>query len=129
MIEKLHNFLIYGTTVFLSVYLPVETWISWGHLDSPGYICDVIAFLLLGFGIIHAIQVAPEISVGPLCAGWGFCTALFWRCFFMRIYSRQQNLNIYANEPGWVEQVLVMTLTVSFIALGISLFLATRKTS
>lgn len=105
------------------LYAPIETWISRNDLTSPGYICDLIAFLLLAYGCYEAIRRQPEICVAPLCAAWGYCAALFWRCYFLRVFSRQRNLDIYVGEPSWVEHILILMLVIAFLGLGVCLYL------
>jgi hypothetical protein len=121
--HRIWRAVIVGSILFLVLYAPIETWVSRHDLTSPGYICDLIAFLLLAYGCYEAIRQLPNISVAPLCAAWGYCAALFWRCYFMRVFDRQRNLGIYEAQPSWVEPVLLLMLVIAFLAVGVCLYL------
>jgi hypothetical protein len=118
--------LVFVTAGFVVLYAPVETAISWGQLSSPGYICDVIAFALLGYAVWHHRATAGGGSLAPLAASWGYCLALFWRCYFMRIYDEQQQLGIYAGEHPMVRWALVAMLVLA-AAMLLSIMWAARR--
>jgi len=105
----------------LLLYVPGETWSSWPDLANAGYIVDVIAFLLLAFGGVHSLRARPSPGTGPLCGAWGYCACLAWRCYFMRVYSRERSLGIYQNQPAYVEPVLAIVLIIAFITFGLCL--------
>ncbi len=111
----------------LVVYVPLETWVSWPHLDSPGYVVDVIAFALLLYGGAHSLSVRPRSGIAPLCAAWGFCACLGWRSYFMRVVARQKSLAIYEGEPPIVGQVVGVATIIAFAALVLCLWIAHRR--
>ena len=109
----------------LLVYVPSETWASWGDLTSPGYLVDAIAFALLFYGAIHSLRARPHLASGPLCGAWGFCACLAWRSYFTRVISRRRGLGIY-EENATHEAVLCAVLVVALLAFTFSLYLARR---
>lgn len=123
-LRKIETALARFTLAALLVYIPGETIFSWPELLHPGYLVDVIAFALLFFGGFHSLRNRPRRAAGPLCAAWGYCACLGWRCYFMRVYSRERGLGVYGAEPSAVEPILAVVTVIAFIALGLSLYLA-----
>jgi hypothetical protein len=108
----------------LLVYAPSETYVSRTDLTSPGYLVDVIAMILLLTSAIHSLRARPRLASGPLSAAWGWCACLAWRCYFMRVISRQRGLGIYPPDARWQEDVLAYVLVVSLLVFAVSLYLA-----
>lgn len=87
-----------------------------GALTSPGYIVDVIAFVLLGFGGVWLLRHSH--STGPISAAWGYCAALGWRSYFLRVHARVNDLPIYDNENMQIERLVGLAMVVAFVMLG-----------
>lgn len=116
--------LAWFSLALLVFYVPVETYLSRGDLTSPGYIVDVIAMALLLAGGVHSLHARPALAIAPLCGAWGWCACLAWRCYFMRVISRERGLGIYPPETAWQDGVLRWVLVMALIAFGLSLLLA-----
>ncbi len=123
--RKLETALAWFSLATLVVYVPIETWLSRADLTSPGFLVDVIAFVLLLYGGIHSLRARPHLAPGPLCGAWGFSACLAWRSYFTRVISRQRGLGIY-EENATHESVLWAVLIIALLVFVFSLYLARR---
>ena len=74
------------TLGFLAIYVPFETWWSWGDgLLDPFYVVDFIGMVLLLWGALHSRR-RPG-TPGILAAGWAWTGANFWRAFWDRVQA------------------------------------------
>lgn len=105
-------------------YVPGETWLAWGDLTSPGYLVDVLAWLLLGYGAVHSLRRRPRPAAGPLCGAWGFVACLGWRTYFARVISKERGLPVYEGEPAFVQPLLGWCLPASLAVFAWCLWLA-----
>lgn len=115
--------LVWATWACLGVYAPAETFYSYPHLASPGYLVDLVAMVLLATGALHLQQRG---RLGPLLGGWAWSACLAWRSYFARRYSRQGDLGVY-EEPDWVEPLVGVALVVALLMFGAALGLCYRE--
>ena len=83
-----------ATTIFLAIYVPVETYISFPNLLSPFYLVDVVGMALLASGVLR--RRSPE-GAPLLVAGYAWSGAVAWRGMADRL--RMAALN----RDGWTE--------------------------
>ena len=119
--------LAWTSLALLLIYAPLETYVSWPEVSSPGYLCDVIAFALLGFGGWYSLSKQPLSGLGPLCADWGFCACLGWRSYFNRVISRERGASFYVGEPEYVQSIVGAATIVAFVMLAACLFTAIKR--
>ena len=78
------------TLVFLLVYVPVETYISWSDaysLLNPFYVVDLVAMVLLFYGSVRSLRARPRTAPGILCAAYGWASANGWRATWDRVFE------------------------------------------
>ena len=124
---KLERRLALFTFGFLVLYVPFETWFSWGDgLHDPFYLVDFIGMVLLFWGALHSRRQGYR-SPGVLAAAWAWCGANFWRAFFGRVET------VRAGEQltlGTTELCIVGCATaIALICLAALLVLCTRRTT
>ncbi len=89
--------------------------------DILNYLVDLIAIFLLLLGALASLRDKTRSASGWLAAAWGFVTCLNYRAFSWRYEARLAEE--ISNEPASLLIILAMTLAVSFLAFGISLYL------
>ncbi len=82
--------------------------------------------LLLLLAGVRSLRAKPASGVAFLTAAWGWCGALAWRSYFLRVVSRERELGIYAPGQEWQETVLGWALLYSLAVLCACLWLAWR---
>ena len=77
----LGRILVWFTWIWVVVYLPIETYLTWsfaGPVRLSGYIVDVLGTGIMLWGVISLRRSRPY-AVGVLASGWAWTTAVFWR--------------------------------------------------
>lgn len=106
--------LVWFTTVFLSVYAPLETLYSLPALWNPFYLVDFIAMVLLGIGVwCYFARGASRLALPWLVAGYAWSGANAWRAMFGRIDALSAGGSLRFGSP---ELALVVLGTVLSIA-------------
>ena len=124
-LRRLETGLAYLTLALLALYVPVETWASWGEgLLNPFYIIDVIAMVLLFAGAVRSLGARPRPAPGVLCAGLAWSAANGWRATFGRVVEVRSGATLdHGAAELWV--VGVATL-LALVCLGLSIYLVVR---
>lgn len=75
------------TLAMLVIYVPLETWASLprGLLLNPYYHVDVIAMVLMFWGVVVSLKARPAPSPWLLCAAYAWAACNGWRAMFGRI--------------------------------------------
>ncbi len=88
--RRVETILAQVTLVFLLVYVPAETYVSWSDsywLFNPFYIVDLVAMVLLFFGAVRSLRARPRPAPGMLCGAFGWATANGWRATWDRAFE------------------------------------------
>ena len=93
--RRLEGGLVRFTTVFLAVYVPVETYVSLPNLLSPFYIVDLIGMLLLASGLLGYWRNFHAAYPPILVAGFSWTGANFWRAMADRLRMAE------LQQAGW----------------------------
>lgn len=99
--------LVRFTTVFLLIYVPVETLFSLPALWDPFYLVDFIGMVFLTWGLARCWRRVTSAGLTLLVAGYAWEGANFWRAFFGRAQSVAAGGSL---RLGWAE--------LSFVAFG-----------
>lgn len=128
-LRRIESGLAYFSLGSLLLYIPLETYVSWPSLHNPGYLVDVIGFVLLAFGGLHSLRARPHQGIAPLCAAWGYCACNGWRAYFGRVDSRVRGLSLYTglNKEPIVENAVGVATVIAFVVLILCLCVAYRN--
>ena len=88
--RRVETILAQVTLVFLLVYVPAETYVSWSDsywLFNPFYIVDLVAMVLLFFGAVRSLRARPRPAPGMLCGAFGWASANGWRATWDRAFE------------------------------------------
>jgi hypothetical protein len=128
--DRLRGFLAPVTLIWVGVYAPLETYITWddggaGEWLSSSYVMDVIGILLMFWSAWAAWRRKAE---GPalLATGWAWTAATFWRATANRFWWAAEGRELYA---GPSELWLAVILTAIAVAMtGASIVLVLKST-
>lgn len=127
--ERLADGLTKFTFVWLIVYAPLETFVTWSIAGVGGflyssYILDVVGMGLMLWGAVRTRRGSPAGSA-VLAVGWSWTAATFWRATSDRFWWVSLGHELYA---GPMELWLAPALTaVAVAALAASMVLVFRQ--
>jgi hypothetical protein len=123
--RRLETGLAYLTLALLALYVPVETWASWGAgLSNPFYLVDLIAMVLLCAGAVRSLGARPRSSPALLCAALAWSGANGWRATFGRVAEVRRGGTL---DHGMAELWVVGVATaLNLLCLGLSIYLVVR---
>ena len=124
--RKLETSLAKATIVLLIFYVPLETWSSLpGGLLNPFFLVDVVAMVLMVWGVRVSLAQRPDPAPEILCIAFAWSTANAWRAASWRI---QEVLSGGALDLGTAELwVVTGSFTVSLCFFLTLLWLVVRK--
>ena len=125
-LRQVETGLAWFTLGALVIYVPVETWASLPEgLWNPFYLVDLIAMILLFWGVMRSLRARPASSPGVLCAAYAWSSANGWRATFGRLYEILRGGEL---DHGVVELWAVgIATTIGLLCLALSLFLVVRS--
>ena len=125
--RRVETMLAQLTLVFLVVYVPIETYISWSAeywLFNPFYIVDLIAMILLFYGAMRSLRARRRPAPGILAAGYGWATANGWRASWDRAFELMDGGSL---DYGTAELCAVACATAcGLVCFALSLHFVTR---
>ena len=65
-------------SVWLALFVPLETWVSWPALYDPYYLVSAVGMSGMGWGLKLAWSDHPR-APAVLAAAWAWTAADFWR--------------------------------------------------
>jgi hypothetical protein len=119
--RRLHKAVVAYTFVWLAVYGPLETYVTWSIAGLRGfgysaYIMNVVGMGLMLWGAVSARRWQPA---GPalLATGWSWTAATFWRATSDRYWLVSQGHSLYAGPVElWLAPVVTALAVAGLIA-------------
>ncbi len=120
-LRPLSKAIVMYTFVWLLVYVPLETYVTWSIAGLRGfgyssYVMNVVGMGLMLWGAVSARRQQP---FGPalLATGWSWTAATFWRATSDRYWWVSQGHSLYAGPMElWVAPVLTALAVAGLVA-------------
>ena len=118
--RKAETALAYFTLVFLVIFAPLETIISWPFgLTSPYYLVDAIAIVILAAGVFRSLRVRPASAPSVMTVGWAWAGANFWRAALARSEVLRSGGNLQFGSSEMPAAIAITALAMACMATGI----------
>jgi hypothetical protein len=111
-----------ASVIWLLLYVPLETWVSWPGLYHPMYVIDFVGMALLAWGVMRFRSSAHQGAV-ILTAGWAWTAANFWRGTEKRFMAHASGIPMdFGPSERWIGVALTAIIIVmAAIALRVAL--------
>lgn len=115
------------TLVFVAVFAPLETIVSWEHgLLSPYYLVDAIAIGLMLVGALRSLRARPQSAPALATVGWAWAGANFWRAALARAEHLRAGGELQFGSNEMRAAITVTGLAMGCVAVGIWLIARSR---
>jgi hypothetical protein len=109
--DMLVRTLIWFTWIWVIVFVPIETYITWSIAHTlllSGYAVNVLGVGIMLWGVI-SLRGGRPYAEGVLATGWGWTTAVFWRGANLRYWLAAQGEPLsYGPMELWLAPVFTM---------------------
>jgi hypothetical protein len=92
----LKSLVVWFTWIFVVVFVPIETYLSWSSDPTAfsGYAVNVFGVGIMLWGALSLRKARPY-AEGLLATGWGWTTATFWRGTNLRYWLATHGEPLY----------------------------------
>jgi hypothetical protein len=109
--KQLANWVSACTFTWLSVYVPLETYVTWSIAGVRGFLYSSFILNVVGMGLMlwGAVAVRLRRSTGPavLAIGWSWTAATFWRATSDRFWWVSLGHELFAGRAElWLAPIL-----------------------
>jgi hypothetical protein len=114
----LKSILVWFTWVWVVVFVPIETYLSWRSAPPrlSGYVVNVFGVGILLWGIISLRRRRPY-AEGLLATGWAWTTAVFWRGANLRYWLAAQGKPLsFGRLELWLGPVFTIIAGAALVA-------------
>lgn len=115
----------------LTVYFPLETYVTWSIAGVRGFLYSSYIANLVGMGLMlwGAVAAKKGQSVGPalLATGWSWTAATFWRATSDRFWLTSLGIPLYAGPVElWLAPIVTALAVVGLVASLLLVFRSQR---